>query len=77
VLLLLFRNILYRSSLFSQNPKENPGGQPYGSGVLKFGLSHAAIVCSDLKLAIGVVTDPGIPDEYRSYLVAAGVEVLD
>ncbi|HTX73238.1 MAG TPA: DeoR/GlpR family DNA-binding transcription regulator [Rectinemataceae bacterium] len=42
----------------------------------KFGISHAAVICSDLSLITGVVTDPGIPPEYREHLVAAGVEVL-
>jgi DeoR/GlpR family transcriptional regulator of sugar metabolism len=42
----------------------------------KFGASHAALVCSDLSLISGMVTDPGIPEEYRRYLEAAGIEVL-
>jgi DeoR/GlpR family transcriptional regulator of sugar metabolism len=42
----------------------------------KFGVSHAAVVCSDLSLVAGVVTDSGIPDECRQYLLSAGVEVL-
>jgi DeoR/GlpR family transcriptional regulator of sugar metabolism len=42
----------------------------------KFGCSHAALVCSDLSLVAGVVTDPGIPDDCRRHLEAAGVEVL-
>lgn len=42
----------------------------------KFGVSHAAKVCSDLSLIAGIVTDPGIPDECRRHLEAAGVEVL-
>jgi DeoR/GlpR family transcriptional regulator of sugar metabolism len=42
----------------------------------KFGVSHAAVVCSDLSSIAGVVTDPGIPDEYRRCLMAAGAEVL-
>jgi DeoR/GlpR family transcriptional regulator of sugar metabolism len=42
----------------------------------KFGVSHAASVCSDLSLIAGVVTDPGIPAEFRSHLEASGIEVL-
>jgi len=42
----------------------------------KFGVSHAAKVCSDLSLIAGVVTDPGIPDDCRRHLEASGVEVL-
>jgi DeoR/GlpR family transcriptional regulator of sugar metabolism len=42
----------------------------------KFGASHAALVCSDLSLITGVVTDPGIPDDCRRHLEASGVEVL-
>lgn len=42
----------------------------------KFGVSHAAVVCSDLSLVAGVVTDAGIPDECRRHLAAAGLEVL-
>jgi DeoR/GlpR family transcriptional regulator of sugar metabolism len=42
----------------------------------KFGSSHAAVVCSDLSLIAGVVTDPGISDEYRRHLEAAGLQVL-
>jgi DeoR/GlpR family transcriptional regulator of sugar metabolism len=42
----------------------------------KFGVSHAANICSDLSLIAGVVTDPGIPDEYRRHLEASGVKVL-
>jgi DeoR/GlpR family transcriptional regulator of sugar metabolism len=42
----------------------------------KFGSSHAAQVCSDLSLVSGVVTDPGIPEDCRLSLEAAGVEVL-
>jgi DeoR/GlpR family transcriptional regulator of sugar metabolism len=42
----------------------------------KFGVSHAAVVCSELSLIAGVVTDSGIPDECRRHLEASGVEVL-
>jgi len=42
----------------------------------KFGISHAGLVCSRLSLLAGIVTDPGIPDEYRRHLEAGGVEVL-
>ena len=42
----------------------------------KFGVSHAASVCSDLSLIAGVVTDQGIPDICRQHLQASGVEVL-
>ncbi|MCX7026799.1 MAG: DeoR/GlpR family DNA-binding transcription regulator [Spirochaetes bacterium] len=42
----------------------------------KFGVSHAAKICTDLSLIAGVVTDPGIPDECRRYLESSGVEVL-
>ena len=42
----------------------------------KFGASHAALVCSDLGLISAVVTDPGIPEEHRLALEAAGVGVI-
>jgi DeoR/GlpR family transcriptional regulator of sugar metabolism len=42
----------------------------------KFGVSHAASVCSDLSLVAGVVTDPGIPEVCRRHLVASGLQVL-
>jgi DeoR/GlpR family transcriptional regulator of sugar metabolism len=42
----------------------------------KFGASHAALVCSDLSLVAGVVTDPGVPDDFKRHLEASGVEVL-
>jgi DeoR/GlpR family transcriptional regulator of sugar metabolism len=42
----------------------------------KFGVSHAAVVCSDLSLVAGVVTDSGLPDECRLHFEALGVEVL-
>ncbi|MGO8695579.1 MAG: DeoR/GlpR family DNA-binding transcription regulator [Rectinemataceae bacterium] len=42
----------------------------------KFGISHATVICSDLSLIAGVVTDPGVPDEYRRHLTGAGLEVL-
>jgi DeoR/GlpR family transcriptional regulator of sugar metabolism len=42
----------------------------------KFGASHAAVVCSDLSLVTGVVTDPGIPEIFQRHLEASGVEVL-
>jgi len=42
----------------------------------KFGVSHAANICSDLSLLAGVVTDPGIPDETRRHLEASGVRVV-
>ena len=42
----------------------------------KFGVSHAAVICSDLSLVTGVVTDGGIPEEYRLHLESAGIEVL-
>jgi DeoR/GlpR family transcriptional regulator of sugar metabolism len=42
----------------------------------KFGASHAAVVCSNLSLIAGVVTDPGIPEVCRRHLEASGVEVL-
>jgi DeoR/GlpR family transcriptional regulator of sugar metabolism len=42
----------------------------------KFGASHAALVCSDLSLITGVVTDSGLPDNCRHYLETSGVEVL-
>jgi DeoR/GlpR family transcriptional regulator of sugar metabolism len=42
----------------------------------KFGASHAALVCSDLTLIAGVVTDPGIPEAYRRHLEAARVAIL-
>lgn len=42
----------------------------------KFGTSHAAVVCSDLSLIAGVVTDPGIPEAYRRHLEASGVAIL-
>jgi DeoR/GlpR family transcriptional regulator of sugar metabolism len=42
----------------------------------KFGISHAAFVCSDLSHLAGVATDPAIPEECRRHLEAAGVAVL-
>jgi DeoR/GlpR family transcriptional regulator of sugar metabolism len=42
----------------------------------KFGVSHAAKICSDLSLIAGVVTDAGIPDDCRTYLESSGVKVL-
>jgi len=42
----------------------------------KFGVSHAAVVCPDLALVSGIVTDPGIADEYRSHFLNAGLQVL-
>jgi len=42
----------------------------------KFGTSHAAVICSDLGLVSGVVTDEGIAPEYRSHFEAAGTEIL-
>ncbi|HTP58837.1 MAG TPA: DeoR/GlpR family DNA-binding transcription regulator [Spirochaetia bacterium] len=42
----------------------------------KFGVSHAAVVCPDLSLVSGIVTDPGITKEYSSHFVAAGLQVL-
>jgi DeoR/GlpR family transcriptional regulator of sugar metabolism len=42
----------------------------------KFGVSHAAQICSDLSLIAGVVTDSDIPDAYRRHFEASGVEVL-
>jgi DeoR/GlpR family transcriptional regulator of sugar metabolism len=42
----------------------------------KFGVSHAAAVCPDLSLVTGIVTDPQIPEQYRSHLLAAGLQVL-
>ena len=42
----------------------------------KFGVSHAAKICSDLSLIAGIVTDPGIPDVCRRHLESSGVQVL-
>lgn len=42
----------------------------------KFGVSHAAVICSDLSLVSGVVTDSGIPEEYRLHFESAGIAVL-
>jgi len=42
----------------------------------KFGVSHAAVVCPDISLVSGIVTDPGITEEYRSHFVKAGVQIL-
>jgi len=42
----------------------------------KFGVSHAATICSDLSLIAGVVTDGGIPDPCRLHLETSGVQVL-
>jgi DeoR/GlpR family transcriptional regulator of sugar metabolism len=42
----------------------------------KFGVSHAAVVCPDLSLVAGIVTDPGITEEYRSHFRAAGLQIL-
>ncbi len=42
----------------------------------KFGVSHAAVVCSDLSQLSGIVTDPDITEEYRSHFAAAGLQIL-
>ncbi|HWR11358.1 MAG TPA: DeoR/GlpR family DNA-binding transcription regulator [Rectinemataceae bacterium] len=42
----------------------------------KFGVSHAATICSDLSLIAGVVTDSGIPDQCRHRLESSGARVL-
>ena len=42
----------------------------------KFGASHLAPICNDLSLLHTVITDPGIPEEDRRYLEAAGITVL-
>jgi DeoR/GlpR family transcriptional regulator of sugar metabolism len=42
----------------------------------KFGVSHAAVICSELSLLAGVVTDAGIGPEHRSRLEAAGLKIL-
>ncbi|HKM56881.1 MAG TPA: DeoR/GlpR family DNA-binding transcription regulator [Isosphaeraceae bacterium] len=42
----------------------------------KFGVSHAALICSDLSQIAGVVTDQGIPEDYRRYFETAGLEIL-
>ena len=42
----------------------------------KFGVSHAAAVCPDLSLLGGIVTDPGITEQYKSHFLAAGLRVL-
>jgi len=42
----------------------------------KFGVSHAATICSDLSLIAGIVTDPGIPDVCRRHLESSGLHVL-
>jgi DeoR/GlpR family transcriptional regulator of sugar metabolism len=42
----------------------------------KFGVAHAAVVCPELSLVSGIVTDPGITQEYRSHFLAAGLQVL-
>lgn len=42
----------------------------------KFGSSHAALVCSELSLIAGVVTDAGIPEDCRKRLEESGVAVL-
>ena len=42
----------------------------------KFGVSHAATICSDLSLITGVVTDAGIPDTCRRNLESSGVRLL-
>ncbi|MEW6111648.1 MAG: DeoR/GlpR family DNA-binding transcription regulator [Thermodesulfobacteriota bacterium] len=42
----------------------------------KFGVSHAAKICTDLSLIAGVVTDAGIPDDCRTCLESSGVRVL-
>ncbi|HUX39926.1 MAG TPA: DeoR/GlpR family DNA-binding transcription regulator [Rectinemataceae bacterium] len=41
----------------------------------KFGVSHASVVCSDLSLIAGLVTDAGIPDEYRRHFLTAGLDL--
>jgi DeoR/GlpR family transcriptional regulator of sugar metabolism len=43
----------------------------------KFGVSHASVVCSDLSLLAGVVTDPGLGAEYKIHLEAAGLRILN
>lgn len=42
----------------------------------KFGISHAAIICTDMTLLTGVVTDPEITPEYKTYLEEAGLKIL-
>ncbi len=42
----------------------------------KFGVSHASVVCSDLSLLAGLVTDPGIGEDYRFQLESSGLQVL-
>jgi DeoR/GlpR family transcriptional regulator of sugar metabolism len=42
----------------------------------KFGVSHAAKICSNLSPITGVVTDAGIPEDCRTYLESSGVRVL-
>ena len=42
----------------------------------KFGVSHAAVVCPDPSLLSGIVTDPGIAEEYRSHFLKAGLQIL-
>jgi len=42
----------------------------------KFGVSHAAVVCRDLSLVSGIVTDPGITEEYRSHFLKARLQIL-
>jgi DeoR/GlpR family transcriptional regulator of sugar metabolism len=42
----------------------------------KFGISHAAKIYEDLSLISGVVTDAGIPQDFRDYLESSGVKVL-
>jgi DeoR/GlpR family transcriptional regulator of sugar metabolism len=42
----------------------------------KFGLSNTSIVCQDLGLLSGIVTDAGIPAAYRSHFEASGLRIL-
>jgi DeoR/GlpR family transcriptional regulator of sugar metabolism len=42
----------------------------------KFGVSHAATICTDTSLLTGVVTDQGIPKEYKTHLEESGLKIL-
>jgi DeoR/GlpR family transcriptional regulator of sugar metabolism len=42
----------------------------------KFGVSHAALICSDLTQIAGVVTDIGIPEDCRRHFETAGLQIL-
>lgn len=42
----------------------------------KFGLSHASVVCADLRLLAGIVTDEKLPTDYRRHFEDSGLQIL-